>query len=180
MNESIETIIEKIPLCQGLTAAERTEVAAICERVRFESDEKLIVEGRRSRDMFAVLSGRVRVCKCDDNGKERTLAELGSQTILGELGLVLDTPRTATVVAIDPTEVLKFDGTTILECIAANRLFVYKMAFNVLRYTASRFEDLNRETLRMMEEAEEGENDTALMVDDVTRLRDKLFREWTF
>jgi len=59
----------------------------------------IVREGDTSMTLYVVLSGRVGV----DVGGQR-VRELGSSSFFGEMGLIDDSPRSATVVALEPTE----------------------------------------------------------------------------
>jgi CRP-like cAMP-binding protein len=58
-------------------------------------------EGDTSMSLYVVLSGRVRV---EREGGRVQVAELGPGGAFGEMGLIEDMPRSATVVAVEPTE----------------------------------------------------------------------------
>jgi CRP/FNR family cyclic AMP-dependent transcriptional regulator len=61
----------------------------------------IIREGDTSMTLYVVLSGRVGV---DTEGGARRLREIGPTGFFGELGLIDDSPRSASVIAIEPTE----------------------------------------------------------------------------
>ncbi len=54
--------------------------------------------------LFIILNGRVKVVRTDDNGKEVILSILGQGDFFGEMALLDDLPRSATVVALDKSE----------------------------------------------------------------------------
>lgn len=66
---------------------------------RVRGGERIITEGERGTSMFILVQGTVRVVHTPDNGPERTLAELGEGAFFGEMGLMSDAPRVASVVA---------------------------------------------------------------------------------
>lgn len=68
----------------------------------FNSGETIIKEGDPSEGWFVLLNGRVAVCK-----RDLTITEIHHRgTVFGELGCILDRPRTATIVALESTSVL--------------------------------------------------------------------------
>src|SRR5439155_4089850 len=62
-------------------------------------------QGERADRLFVILSGRVRVLEpADDRSRvEIVVAELGPGEIAGELAILADIPRSANVVAVEPT-----------------------------------------------------------------------------
>lgn len=68
----------------------------------FRIGETIIREGDPSEGWFVLLNGRVGVVK-----RDLTITEFGdSGTVFGELGCFLNTPRTATLQALEPTSLL--------------------------------------------------------------------------
>jgi CRP/FNR family transcriptional regulator, cyclic AMP receptor protein len=66
----------------------------------------LITEGTRSDSVYVVLSGHVKVFSTTDRGLEVVLGVRGPGALLGELAAIDDQPRAASVVALEPIEVL--------------------------------------------------------------------------
>ena len=64
--------------------------------------ETIVKEGEKSEGWYVLLSGKVGVFK-----RDLTVSEISDRgTIFGELGCILDIPRTATIQALEPTSVL--------------------------------------------------------------------------
>ena len=61
-------------------------------------------EGAIEAHLYAIVEGRVRIHR-----GERTVVELGSGATVGELAVLVPAPRTASVTAIEPTDVLRVD-----------------------------------------------------------------------
>ncbi|MGZ3461655.1 MAG: cyclic nucleotide-binding domain-containing protein, partial [Archangium sp.] len=71
----------------------------LLEMRRVSGGEPIITEGERGHSMFILVQGTVRVVHAPDNGPPRTLAELGEGSFFGEMGLISDAPRIASVIA---------------------------------------------------------------------------------
>lgn len=63
----------------------------------------ILYEGDETGPLYVVLEGKVRVFLCDEDGKEITLSHLGPCSHFGELALLDDEPRSASVMALDKT-----------------------------------------------------------------------------
>lgn len=74
------------------------------QRVRFEPGEYLMRQGEAGDGLFVLTKGWVRIEAADPSGQSHAIAESGPGEILGEMALLTDEPRTASVVATEPVE----------------------------------------------------------------------------
>lgn len=102
--------LRAFPLLAPLTDEEARALAGVIHRRAVEPGDVLVNEGERSGRVFFIESGRVEVLKRGRGGEEHVIATLGPGDELGELALVDDAPRSATVRAVDAGQVLYFDG----------------------------------------------------------------------
>jgi CRP-like cAMP-binding protein len=105
-------ILGRLPLFDGATKRHLREIARQTRLEQFEPDQDLVVEGQPSTAAFVIVAGRAAVRR-----KGRKVAEVGPGEIVGELGLLTDRPRNATVRALGP-----------VECLALDRLGLYAAA----------------------------------------------------
>ena len=96
-----EARLSQIPLFQGLNRKERRALAPRTDEVDLEQGRAIVREGEWSYEFFAIEEGTVEVRR-----GEQLLAELGPGDFFGEMGLVGDTRRNATVVASAPLKVV--------------------------------------------------------------------------
>ena len=76
----------------------------------FQVDEPLMTQGEPSTSIHFILEGQVRVERQRRNDSVRVvLAHLGSGEIVGEMGVMVELPRSATVIAAKPTTTLELD-----------------------------------------------------------------------
>ena len=94
-------LIAKVPLFADCSKAELNAVASIADELDLQEGATLIREGDRGREFLIVVEGSVKVTK-----KGRRLAELGPGSFVGEIALIADVPRTATVAATSPVRLL--------------------------------------------------------------------------
>lgn len=66
-------------------------------------DELIIREGDVDSEMFIISSGLVKVTRAAETGQDVVLAQLGEGTFFGEMALLSQSPRSASVIAIEPT-----------------------------------------------------------------------------
>jgi CRP/FNR family cyclic AMP-dependent transcriptional regulator len=92
-----------VPLLARLSRRQRSRLASLATTRSYPAEAVIVRQGDTSMSFYVVLSGRVRVERREaDNGRvvARTLERAGS---FGEMGLIDDLPRSATVVAVEPT-----------------------------------------------------------------------------
>lgn len=73
----------------------------------FEPGETIVEEGQSGNSMFAIVEGSVEVLRTLKSGRRRMVAYLGEGDFFGEMSLLSDLPRLATVKAFERTAVLE-------------------------------------------------------------------------
>jgi NTE family protein len=94
-----------IPLFGSLDATTRLELAGQLEPVHVAAGEVIFRQGDVGEGLFLVVSGRLRVLVAAD-GSERMLYDAGRGAIVGEMALLTDRPRAATVHAVRDSDLL--------------------------------------------------------------------------
>ena len=95
-NTKVEAL-RGVPLFDGLSKKELTEIANASEDLTFEPGQALCKEGRLAREFFVLIDGTAEVTK---NGKKIDTRRGGD--FVGEIALIMHQPRTATVTATTP------------------------------------------------------------------------------
>ena len=97
------------PLFSRLKREELVELAKCVQRQTYGAGEEIITEGDNDRRLFIIVKGAVDVIKGRGQMNQRRLCVLGPGDYFGEMSLIDDLARSATVVAKEPTEVLSLD-----------------------------------------------------------------------
>lgn len=88
--------------------------------VNFNKDEYMIQEGLAGTSFSVILSGRVEVRKKLPGGRFKALVELKPFDLIGELGFFGAPCRSASVIALEATQILEFDHEVFEKFAASN------------------------------------------------------------
>jgi CRP-like cAMP-binding protein len=97
-------LISRIPLFEACSQVELARIAAITVQVDVPEDEVLIREGAPGDDFFVLVKGSADVLK---GSRPRRVATLGAGDFAGEIALLTNAPRTATVRTTSPVTTLR-------------------------------------------------------------------------
>jgi CRP-like cAMP-binding protein len=95
--------LASVPLLADLDDRVRRRLAEVGKRRTYDADDPIVKEGSTGTALYIILSGRARV----ERGGE-TIGELGAGEFFGELALIEEHPRSATVTAVTETDCLLF------------------------------------------------------------------------
>jgi CRP-like cAMP-binding protein len=94
-------LLSHVPLLAHCSKRELARIATLADLVEFPEGDTLMREGTPGAEFFVIVDGWARVTR-----RGRKLAELGAGDWFGEIALLSDTPRTASVVAGSPLQTL--------------------------------------------------------------------------
>lgn len=126
-------VLEKVSLFAGLTKKELGEVARHLDEVDVKEGTTLTKEGDLGREAMVILKGTAVVRR-----RGRKIAELGPGDVIGELSLLAEIPRTATVVAGTDVTVALMNASDFGAVVDENP----KVAVRMLRTVAHRLAEL--------------------------------------
>ena len=104
----LNAFLADIPFFASLDETTRLELAGQLEPVHVAAGEVIFRQGDAGEGLFLVVSGRLRVsvAALPGDGPERMLYDLGRGAIVGEMALLTDRPRAATVHAVRDSDLL--------------------------------------------------------------------------
>jgi CRP-like cAMP-binding protein len=100
-------ILRRIPLLSGLADADLELVARSSRRIKYPKKSIVFQEGDPGDFLLVILRGRVKVTLLGEEGRETIVATLERPAFLGEVALLDEAPRSATVMTLEATEFLQ-------------------------------------------------------------------------
>src|SRR3954468_12717636 len=104
-------------LREELGAADKRALEQRCHKRTYSRNETILDKGSQSREVFFVLKGSVSVITFSPAGREVTLAAVKAGDFFGELAAIDAQPRSASVSAIEKTEIAIMPPEMFLEVI---------------------------------------------------------------
>lgn len=105
-----QEFLSKVSILESLDKWERLTIADALEPVQFEDAQKIVVQGEHGEDFFIIIEGSAAVYQQRNENEEPVeVSRLGPSDYFGEIALLLDRPRAATVVAIGTLKCVKLD-----------------------------------------------------------------------
>jgi len=99
----LETVLASIPMFRHLGIRQRARLALLFCRRTYQPGAVIVRQGDTSMSFYVVLTGKVRVVRQSAGGTV-DIVEEGPGSFFGEMGVIDDLPRAATVMALTGTE----------------------------------------------------------------------------
>jgi CRP/FNR family transcriptional regulator/CRP/FNR family cyclic AMP-dependent transcriptional regulator len=103
--EALESL-RNIPLFSSVRDVDLEAIAALLIERRFPRHKTIVEEGLAGDYMYVICEGRVQVSKLSDDGREKILEFLDAGDFFGEMSLLDNAPRSASVRALADTRIL--------------------------------------------------------------------------
>ncbi|MEF3073662.1 Crp/Fnr family transcriptional regulator [Methylobacter sp. Wu1] len=103
MQQEILPALKKIDFLANLSDERLESLAAKAKSIKFPKKAVIITEKDETGSLYIILSGKVRVFSSDEKGKEITLLIQEAGTYFGELALLSDQTRSASVATLEKT-----------------------------------------------------------------------------
>ena len=125
-------------------APEDTRALTEHSKIRtYPANTILINEGDHSDSLFVILDGRVKAYASNENGKDVTLSLMGPGEYFGELALLDDAPRSASVLAHEKTRLFAVSRADLEDLLFVDRDLAYEVLWNFVRTLSRRLRATN-------------------------------------
>ena len=133
-------VLKAVPLFASFPEEQLRMLTSVVTRRSAPRGSVIMGAGDATDSLYIVISGRLKVMMGDADGKEVILSILGPGEFFGEMGLIDDSPRSASVLTIEPCELLCIAKRDFKKCLAEN----FEMAMAVMRGLVRRLREADR------------------------------------
>ena len=133
-------VLKAVPLFATISEEQLRMLTTMVTRRSASRNTTIMSSGDATDSLYIILSGRLKVMMSDSDGKEVILSILGPGEFFGEMGLIDDEPRSASVVTIEPCELLSIAKRDFKRVLTENA----EMAMAVMRGLVKRLREADR------------------------------------
>jgi len=113
-------LLENIGLFRGLSLPQLQKLAGMMKQLKYDKNTVIINQGDLSRSLFIVVYGRLKAFATDADGNQTIFSFFNNGNYFGELSLLDDAPRSATVSSLEECTLLSIDHVMFKDFIDSN------------------------------------------------------------
>ncbi|MCK5506698.1 MAG: Crp/Fnr family transcriptional regulator [Thermodesulfovibrionia bacterium] len=125
--------LNNISLFAELSESDMEAITKLAVTRNYPKNTMIISEGDQSDSLYIILSGKVKIFLSDEEGKEVTLNVQGENEYFGELALLDNSPRSASVVTVEQARLIVISKTAFEECMENNPGIALKICKGLAR-----------------------------------------------
>src|SRR5207302_7717458 len=146
-------ILRRIPLFQHMTYKELLGILGTARGRQFQKGEAIIREGEVGDELFVLFRGKVQVTK-----GEMAIATLKAGGHFGEMGLVDQAPRSASVTAVEETSAVSIDRDSLLKLMRRDPVRSVKLRWSFVQVLSERLRNTNEALTGLKSELDRARN----------------------
>ena len=140
-----EEYLKNVGLFSGLEKKILRSLSEYCVLLPFKKGETLVKQGEPGLGLYIIVSGKVKIVKKTANGYEWELALHGPGEFFGEMTVLDNAPRSASVIALEDTECLHLTAWEFMSRMKAHP----EIALGILPVVVKRFRETNEKFLAL-------------------------------
>jgi CRP/FNR family transcriptional regulator, cyclic AMP receptor protein len=133
-------ILRTVPLFSSLSDDQLRILQPCLQQRSYPRNSFILRAGEETDALYIILSGRAKVLIPDEQGREVILAIMGPSEFFGEMGLLDDMPRSASVETLEACQVLRFSKSGFMACLKDN----FDLAMIIIGNLVKRLRDADR------------------------------------
>src|SRR5687768_17685646 len=134
------SVLKNVPLFASFSDQQLATILPAVQHRRFPRGSYVMRAGEETDALYIILAGRAKVLIPDDDGNEVILSVIGPNEFFGEMGLLDDQPRSASVETMEPCEMLRITRSAFLGCLKDN----FDAAMKIIRNLVKRLREADR------------------------------------
>jgi CRP/FNR family transcriptional regulator len=149
LTQTIETLT-KVPYFSDLNSDILTAIAQVAERLRYDRDQIVFIEGDPGVGLYVVEGGWFKIVKMSLDGREQVIHFLGTGEAFNAMSVFTEAPNPATVIALESSSALLVRREAMVRLLDAHprlaRVMIQKLAARV-QHLITLVEDLSLRTV---------------------------------
>jgi len=141
----MKQLLEKILLCEKLEKDDMRELADFAVIRSFPKNTILITEGDEGDSLYVVLTGKVKTFLMNEDGKEMILNYHGPHEYFGEIAMLDERPRSASVITVEPSKFAIISKSRFWSLLENHP----EISFKIIRMQAMRLRELTEKLKNM-------------------------------
>ena len=133
-------VLKSVPLFSAFTEQQLVTLLNYVQHRSYPRNVFVIQAGDETDSLYVILAGKVKVLIPDDQGREVILSVMGPHDFFGEMGILDDQPRAASVSTLEPCEMLRLSKAGFINCLKENA----DVAMLVIRNLVKRLREADR------------------------------------
>ena len=133
---AMATRLMRVPMLAGLEHSQLKLLAFTSDTLTYDVGERIIQQGDTGDCAYVITGGEAKIV-VERDGQERFIRTCGENEILGELALLNDIPRTASIEAVTELTVLRMSKDVFLELLKANNHAAHAVMREIAQRLAS-------------------------------------------
>lgn len=171
-------MLKALPIFEALEEKRREVIAKFASAKQVPRGTVLVSAGDKTDHIYFILSGTLKVMISDEEGREVIFSTLGEGDFFGEMSVLDDSPRSATVTALTPCNLVMISKAEFNRCLTENHdiaLFIIRSLVRRLRMADRKIESLalmdvyGRVARLLLEMAETGEDGRKVVLKKVSK-----------
>lgn len=133
MAESVAERLKKFDFFDDLPDGVIHSLVERVEKITLNADEVLFKKGDMGDALYVVETGRVKMVGTDKDGQEVVFNQVGAGAVIGEMALIDRQPRSAGVIALEESELLKLSQEAFMRVLEEQPLLGMEISRNVIQ-----------------------------------------------
>ena len=133
-------ILKSVPLFSSFSDSQVGQLLSCVQHRSYPRNAFILRAGEETDALYIILSGRVKVLIPDEEGHEVILSMIGPHEFFGEMGLLDELPRSASVETLEPCEMLRLSKAGFTSILKDN----FELAMLIIKNLVRRLRDADR------------------------------------